>query len=82
MTTVEARENFSELLNKAAYGKERVVLSRRGKGIVAVIPLEDLKLLEEIEDMVDLADAKKALKEVKKSGTISLEEFKKKLKKE
>lgn len=45
MTTVEARENFSELINQAAYGHERIVLTRRGKALVAVISLEDLNRL-------------------------------------
>ena len=45
MTTVEARENFSDLINKAAYGNERVILTRRGKALAAVIPLNDLDSL-------------------------------------
>ncbi len=47
ISTVEARDNFSELINQAAYGKERIVLTRRGKALVALIPLADLKALEE-----------------------------------
>lgn len=43
MSTVEARENFSDMLNKAAYGNEHIILTRRGKPLVAVIPLKDLK---------------------------------------
>ena len=46
MTTVEARDNFSELINQAAYGNQRIVLTRRGKPLVAVIPLDDLNTLE------------------------------------
>lgn len=49
MTTVEARENFSELINQAAYGKERVVLTRRGKELVAIVPLSDLDSLRSNE---------------------------------
>lgn len=44
MSTVEARENFSEMINQAAYGNQRVVLTRRGKPLVAVISLQDLEL--------------------------------------
>lgn len=47
MTTVEARENFSDLINKAAYGNQRVVLTRRGKALAAVIPLNDLDTLKD-----------------------------------
>ena len=42
MSTVEARENFSEMINQAAYGNQRVVLTRRGKPLVAVVSLEEL----------------------------------------
>ncbi len=50
LSTVKARENFSDPVNRSAYGKERVVLTRRGKGVVAVVPIEDLKLLEANRD--------------------------------
>lgn len=81
MTTVEAREHFSEFINRTAYGKERVVLTRRGKDIAVLVPLEDLKLLEELEDYLDLHDAREALKEAKKKGTKSLEKIKAELNK-
>ena len=78
VTTAEARDHFSEVLNRSAYGKERIVLTRRGKNLVAVVPLEDLSIIEMLENKLDLSDAKKALKEAKQKGTISLEDFKKK----
>lgn len=49
MTTVEARENFSELINQAAYGNQRIILTRRGKALVAVVSLEDLARLKDLE---------------------------------
>ena len=76
ITTVEARDRFSDLLNRAAYGKERVVLTRRGKELVAVVPLEDLELLEAIEEVIDLQDARKALEE---PGSVTLEDLKQEL---
>jgi prevent-host-death family protein len=79
MTTVSAREHFSDVINRTAYGKERIVLSRRGKELVAVIPLEDLQLIEAIEDQLDLQDAQKSLKEAKRVGVVSLDTFKNKL---
>lgn len=47
ITTVAARENFAELINQASYGGRRVVLTRRGKPVAALISLRDLRLLEE-----------------------------------
>ena len=49
MTTVEARENFSEMINQVAYGNQRVILTRRGRALVAVMPLQELKTLEKNE---------------------------------
>ena len=78
-TTAKAREQFSELLNKAAYGKERIILTRRGKDLVGVVPVEDIWLLEELENQIDLEEARKALKDAKKRGTIPWSTIKKKL---
>ena len=79
ITTVKARNDFSTLINRAAFGKERIVLTRRGKEIVAVIPIKDMKRLEEIEERLDVAEAVKALKEAKKKGTVSWQKLKKEL---
>lgn len=46
MSTVEARENFSEMINQAAYGNQRVVLTRRGKPLVAVVSLQELDSIQ------------------------------------
>jgi len=61
MTTVEAREHFSDMLNRTAYGKERIVVTRRGRELAAILPVEDLRLLEELEDRSDVREALKAL---------------------
>ena len=57
----EARGSFSTTVNRAAFGGERVVLTRRGKRIAAVLPIADLDLLESLEDAVDLDEARAAL---------------------
>jgi len=72
----KARSRFAELTNAVAYGKERVVIERRGKGIVALVSMEDLARLEAIEDAVDLKAARKALRE---PGRLSEREAKKRL---
>jgi prevent-host-death family protein len=73
VSTVEARERFSDILNRAAFGKERVVLTRRGKELAAVVPIEDMRLLEELENYMDVEAARQALKE---EGTIPWEQVK------
>ena len=79
LSTVKARGNFSDLVNRSAYGKERVVLTRRGKGVAAVVPIEDLKLLEAIEDRLDLDDIEKALADPKNKKSIPWDKVKKDL---
>jgi len=63
----KAREEFPDVVNRAAYGKERTIVSRRGKELAAVIPIEDLRLLERLAreemDRQDIADARAALAE-------------------
>ena len=75
----KAREDFPELVNRAAYGNERTIVSRRGKDLAAVIPIEDLRLLERLAqeemDRIDITDARAALKEAEEKGTVSLRDL-------
>lgn len=63
ISTAEARNDFADVINRASFGKERFVLTRRGKELVAIISIEDLALLEEMEDQMDVAADKVALAE-------------------
>jgi prevent-host-death family protein len=76
-TTGEARNRFSEAVNAAAFGDERVVLTRHGKPIAAIIPISVLELLRELERVIDLEEAQKALHEGKAEGLTSLADLKK-----
>lgn len=49
LTTVEARDNFAELIDRAALSAERIVITRHGEPMAALVSLEDLELVEEIE---------------------------------
>jgi prevent-host-death family protein len=63
ISTADARKNFADIVNKVAYGKESIVLTRRGQEIAALIPMDELELLQQIEDYIDIEDAKKALED-------------------
>lgn len=65
ISTTEARRDFAAAINRAAYGKERLILHRRGKDLAAVIPVEDLALLEQLEDVIDVEEARAALADPK-----------------
>lgn len=77
ISTAEARQNLADLVNRATYAKERLVLKRRGREVAALVPLEDLELLEALENLVDLEDARAALAEAELGGTLSWSDFKK-----
>jgi prevent-host-death family protein len=50
-------------VNRASYGGERVILTRRGKPVAAIISAEDLAFFEELEDTDDVRAAQAALAE-------------------
>jgi prevent-host-death family protein len=57
----QARNTFAEMVNRVRYGSDRVVILRRGKPVAAVVPVEDLRLLELLEDRLDIEAARRAL---------------------
>lgn len=69
----DARAEFAELCERAAHG-ERVIISRRRKSRVALVPLEDLELIQSLEDELDLELAKQAHARASSDGTVTLEE--------
>jgi len=70
------RNNIADALNRVAYGGERVILARRGKGVVALVSMDDLAVLERLEDESDLRAALKARKE---KGAVPLKKVKARL---
>ena len=62
----EIRNNMADAINRVAYAGERIVLQRRGKGIAALVSLDDLALLEAIEDREDAKAARRAMAEMKR----------------
>jgi prevent-host-death family protein len=81
LASAKVRKDFSETVNRVAYGRERIVLHRRGRDLAAMIPVEDLALLEELEDRLDGEEAEKILSRAKATGEkpISWDKGKKKL---
>lgn len=70
----EARETFAELVNRAAYGGERVLVARRGKPIAAIVPIGDVEFIERMEDEHDLAAALDALADPANAESIPWEQ--------
>lgn len=62
ITAQEARKNFSDLLSKAAYAKEKVIVTRQGKNVAALISMEDYEFYRRLEDALDGRIAEERLK--------------------
>ena len=65
MTTIpisKAREHLADLGNRVSLRGERLIIERRGKNLFALVPVEDVELLERLEDKLDL-DAIRAAKD-------------------
>lgn len=71
----EARENFAEIVNEAAYGATRTVLLKHKKPVAAVVPIADLELLQALEELIDVHEAKAALDEARVIGTKPLDQL-------
>ena len=59
----DARDHLSEVVDRARYTQERVILTKRGREVGAIISIDDLKLLEMLEDQLDIKAARQALEE-------------------
>lgn len=74
-----ARNEMKDLVNRVAYGKERIYLTSHDKKMVAIVPLEDVETLEAMEAAKDVRIAEKRIEKAKKEGTYTSTELKKRL---
>ena len=63
MSVTAARDHLAELVRRVEVSRERVVLTRHGRDVAALVSAEDLELLELLEDRVDLEAVREALAE-------------------
>jgi prevent-host-death family protein len=49
VNVVEAKKHFSDLMTRVAYTRERLVVERHGKPMIAWVSIEDLQRLEALE---------------------------------
>jgi prevent-host-death family protein len=79
VTTAQARKHMAELVNRAAYGGERFVVTRHGKELVAIVPLQEATLLERVRGLLEARDYEAALREVRDVGTVAWEDVRREL---
>ena len=68
LSTTEARRDFAELVNRVAYGQERINITRRGKPVAVLLSRECARLLEVLEDSWDLMEIGRTLADMKEKG--------------
>lgn len=66
VSVAEAKNNFSDLLNRVIYRRERIIVSKHGKPVGELLSTQDLEQLEELEKQQTLARIKEIKKRTKK----------------
>jgi len=83
LTSSKARLDFADILNRVAYGGERIVLQRRGNDVARHHPDAGIgivgKIVQEAEDRADRAEIRKAKREMARQGTVPWTRVKKDL---
>ena len=75
-TIAEARDRLDDLIERAASTGERIILTRDGREVAAIVHAEDAHWLQALEDREDDAAADAALAEAAENGTIPWETLK------
>lgn len=73
VSVAEAKNNFSDLLNRVIYRRERIIVSKHGKPVGALISTQDLQQFQELEKQQALKRVQEIKKRTKKY--IRYEEF-------
>jgi len=54
------RNSLGEIINRVAYTRDRTIVSKHGKRMAAIVPIEELELLEQLELQADSAALEEA----------------------
>jgi len=61
VTATELKEDFRKTTGRVELAGERVIVRRHNRDAFALIPINDLRLLEMVEDKIDALEALKSL---------------------
>ncbi|MHB9024714.1 MAG: type II toxin-antitoxin system Phd/YefM family antitoxin [Armatimonadota bacterium] len=78
-TIAQTREQLSDLINRVVYRDERVVITKHGKPVAAVIPIHSLQALDRLTSLLNEEKAQKAFASLEGETGISLERLKQEL---
>ena len=76
VTTDDARGCLDDLVDRVASGEERIILTRDGQEVAALVHVEDALYLQELEDRQDREDVEAVRAEAQVKGTIPWEQVK------
>lgn len=83
VSSEQVRDGLGELINRVAFGGERVMVTRRGKKIVGIVSAKEMELLEAvldaIEDEIDLPLIKERLAEIERGEVVPWDQAKREL---
>jgi len=80
VSLTELRESLPDTIGRVAHGKERLLIKRHNRPVAAVVPMDDVRLLEMLDDLFDLEAAAEALEEIANGAELkSATEFRKEL---
>lgn len=79
VSAADARNNLSELVSRAGYGGERFVVTRHGKELVAIVPVEEATALDRIRRLLEAREYEAALRELTQGEAVSWEEVRREL---
>ena len=68
ISLAELRAQLGEMVSRVSYKHDRVVITKHGKPVAALISADDLEFFERLEDRIDAAAARRADAETRKSG--------------
>lgn len=75
----QARQEFTRLTDEVAFQGERYIVTRNGRELMAMVSMEDLRLLQHLEDKQDLEAVEQAKQDARKYGTVSWDEMERRL---
>ena len=72
ISLADLRARLGDLVSRVSYKHDRIVITKHGKPVAALISGEDLEFFENLEDRMDNEAADAADAEAKKKGTVPL----------
>jgi prevent-host-death family protein len=68
ISIADLRARLGDLVSRVSYKHDRIVITRHGKPVAALISASDMEKFQELEDWNDLPAAKAADRETKRHG--------------